>query len=66
VYKGEIVDMRTQKVLEPASVGTQAIQTATEGAVIILRIDDVIAAKGMGKGPGPGGPSSEYDDMSDM
>jgi chaperonin GroEL (HSP60 family) len=36
-------------------VGTQAIQSATEAAVMILRIDDVIAAKSGGAG-GPGGP----------
>ena len=41
-------------VLEPLSVLTQAIQSATEVASMILKIDDVIAASGLSKGgPGP-------------
>jgi archaeal chaperonin len=56
VYTGKIVDMRDQKVIEPIRVGRQAINSATDAAVLILRIDDVIAAKGMGPGAGaPGG-----------
>jgi len=52
VNKGDISNMKTQNILEPATVNIQAIRSATEGAVMILRIDDVIAAKG---GPGGGG-----------
>jgi archaeal chaperonin len=57
VFTGKIVDMKNEKVLEPIRVGKQAINSATEAAVMILRIDDVIASKGGagGKG-GPGGP----------
>jgi archaeal chaperonin len=56
VYTGKIVDMMDQKVIEPIRVGRQAINSATDAAVLILRIDDVIAAKGMGPGMGaPGG-----------
>ncbi len=51
---GKVADMKTEKVLEPARVSRQAIQSATDAAVMILRIDDVIASKG-GGGPGPGG-----------
>jgi len=58
VYTGDIVDMKKQNVLEPAVLGAQAIQTATEGAVMILRIDDVIAAKGGSRMPS--GPPSGY------
>ncbi len=47
---GEPVDMLKQGVLEPIRVKTQAINSATEAAVMILRIDDVIASKS-----GPGG-----------
>lgn len=53
VYTGNIIDMMKQKVIEPLKVGVQAITSATEAAVMILRIDDVIAAREM-KGPPPG------------
>ncbi|MBM4236908.1 MAG: thermosome subunit [Euryarchaeota archaeon] len=59
VYTGKVVDMVKQDVLEPFRVGKQAISSATDAAVMILRIDDVIASKGGSRaGPGmPGGPS---------
>ncbi|MFX1310886.1 MAG: thermosome subunit beta [Promethearchaeota archaeon] len=38
-------------VLEPLLVLTQAIQSATEVSSMILKIDDVIAASGLSKGP---------------
>ncbi|MCD6473474.1 MAG: TCP-1/cpn60 chaperonin family protein [Thermoplasmata archaeon] len=58
VYSGEIRDMKEAFVIEPLRVGVQAIKSATEAAIMILRIDDVIAAREMekGKGGGPGGP----------
>ena len=57
VFTGKIVDMKNERVLEPLRVGKQAINSATEAAVMILRIDDVIASKGGGGGKGgPGGP----------
>ncbi len=49
VYTGEAVDMLSAGVVEPLRVKTQAIASASEVAVMILRIDDVIAAKGLGK-----------------
>jgi thermosome len=49
VYKGEAVDMLKEGVVEPLRVKTQAIASASEVAVMILRIDDVIAAKGLSK-----------------
>ena len=60
VYGGNISDMKEANVLEPLRVGVQAIKSATDAAVMILRIDDVIAAKEIGKGKGgegmpPGG-----------
>jgi len=63
-YTGEVVDMEEDGVVEPLRVKTQAIESATEAAVMILRIDDVIAAgdlKGGGDDAGdddegPGGP----------
>lgn len=56
VYSGEVSDMEKLGVIEPIRVGKQAIDAATEAAVMILRIDDVIATKGS-KG-GAGGPGS--------
>jgi thermosome len=43
-YTGEVIDMNDKGVVEPLRVKTQAIESATEAAVMILRIDDVIAA----------------------
>lgn len=58
VINGKVTDMKKQKVFEPVRVDKQAIQSATDAAVMILRIDDVIAAKSGGGGAGgPGGPS---------
>jgi len=53
--------MEAEGVVEPLRVKTQAIESATEAAVMILRIDDVIAAgdlKGGGTDDGgdEGGP----------
>jgi thermosome len=57
VFTGKVVDMRKERVLEPIRVGRQALSSATDAAVMILRIDDVIASKGGSKGgKGPGGP----------
>ncbi|NHW23634.1 MAG: thermosome subunit, partial [Archaeoglobales archaeon] len=49
VDTGKVVDMKKRGVIEPLRVKTQAIQSATEVAVMILRVDDVIAAKGLEK-----------------
>jgi thermosome len=54
VYTGKVVDMTKEQVIEPIRVGKQAIESATDAAVMILRIDDVIASKGSAGGP-PGG-----------
>ncbi len=43
-YTGDAIDMESEGVVEPLRVKTQAIESATEAAVMILRIDDVIAA----------------------
>ncbi|CDK40221.1 thermosome [Halorubrum sp. AJ67] len=56
-----MIDMEAEGVVEPLRVKTQAIESATEAAVMILRIDDVIAAgdlKGGGSDDGgdEGGP----------
>ncbi len=54
VYSGEIRDMKKLNVLEPLRVKQQVVKSASEAASMILRIDDVIASKGVDKG-GPGG-----------
>jgi len=51
VYTGEVIDMLAKGVVEPLRVKTQAINSATESAVMILRIDDVIASVGGGEMP---------------
>ncbi|MCL4331404.1 MAG: TCP-1/cpn60 chaperonin family protein [Candidatus Thermoplasmatota archaeon] len=63
VFTGNVEDMEKVGVIEPIRVGKQAIEAATDAAVMILRIDDVIATKGSkggappSGGPGPGGDS---------
>ena len=47
VEEGGVMDMRAVNVLEPQRVVEQAIQSATETAIMILRIDDVISSKGV-------------------
>src|SRR6266581_4031222 len=62
VFSGKVSDMKKENVIEPIRVGSQAISSATDAAVMILRIDDVIAARageGGGKGPGKGGEGGE-------
>jgi len=54
VLQNKVSDMVAAKVIEPLRVKIQAIQSATEVASMILRIDDVIAARKMS--PPPGGP----------
>ena len=44
VFEGKVVDMWENFVVEPLRVKTQVINAATESAVMILRIDDIIAS----------------------
>lgn len=44
-YSGKVEDMKALNVIEPYRIGKQALNSATDAAVMILRIDDVIAAK---------------------
>ena len=56
VNTGEAKNMLDLNVIEPLRVKTQAIESATEVAGMILRIDDVIASKKSPQMPGgPGG-----------
>jgi chaperonin GroEL (HSP60 family) len=52
VFTGKVVDMRTQGVIEPLKIKTQAIKSAAEAAEMILRIDDIINAGKLDKGAG--------------
>jgi len=52
---GKPVEMLKLGVVEPLRVKTQAVNSAAEAAVMILRIDDVIASKSGGPGSMPGG-----------
>jgi thermosome subunit len=51
VYEGKVIDMWEAGVVEPLRVKTQAINAAAESAVMILRIDDIIASRQGGAGP---------------
>ncbi len=53
VFAAKATDMLAAGVIEPMRVKTQAISSAAEAAVMILRIDDVIASSGKGSGPSP-------------
>tara|TARA_B110000444_G_scaffold195038_1_gene185465 strand:- start:21361 stop:22983 length:1623 start_codon:yes stop_codon:yes gene_type:complete len=55
VEDGGVMDMRAANVLEPQRVVEQAIQSATETAIMILRIDDVISSKSVSGGDMMGG-----------
>ncbi|HHV25043.1 MAG: thermosome subunit beta [Methanosarcina sp.] len=51
VFEGKVVDMWENFVVEPLRVKTQVINAATESAVMILRIDDIIASTRAAPGP---------------
>lgn len=58
VFKGKIVDLSSRDVYEPLSVKNQVINSGTEAACMILRIDDIISAGApKGAAPPPGGGS---------
>ncbi|MBI3027882.1 TCP-1/cpn60 chaperonin family protein, partial [Candidatus Woesearchaeota archaeon] len=67
VFTGKVTDSWKKGVIEPLKIKTQAVSSASEVAVMILRIDDVIASAGGSKGKGPqmppggmGGEDVEY------
>ncbi len=51
-YTGKIEDMWKNGIVEPLRVKVQAVNSATETAIMILRIDDVLAAAGGEGGEG--------------
>jgi len=62
VYEGGVADMNEAQVFEPSRVVEQAIQSASETAVMILRIDDVISSRAGSPMPDGG----EFDGMGMM
>ena len=60
IISGEPADMVAQGVVEPLKVKTQAIKSAAEAATMVLRVDDVIAAKREEMKPKPGQSPHDY------
>jgi T-complex protein 1 subunit gamma len=56
---GKIVDMKTYGVWEPLAVKEQSVKTAVESACLLLRVDDIVAAKSAKQGSGPIGGGGE-------
>ena len=54
VFSGKVMDAMKDGVIEPLKIKTQAVSSAAEVAVMIMRIDDVIASASNGAPP-PGG-----------
>ncbi|HID25036.1 MAG TPA: thermosome subunit, partial [Thermoplasmata archaeon] len=64
VFTGEVDDMLENNVIEPLRVSVQEVQAAAEAATMILRIDDVIAAKTKEEKPS-GGSKEETSGMDE-
>lgn len=60
IKTGKAADMTEQGVVEPLKVKIQAIKSATAAATLVLRVDDVIAAKVEGLKPKPGQSPHDY------
>jgi thermosome len=64
VFTGKIKNMLDLNIVEPLRVKQQVIKSATEAANMILKIDDLIAAKGMEKeAKGPKKPEEPPSDL---
>ncbi|VVB71530.1 Thermosome subunit [uncultured archaeon] len=60
IISGQPSDMLAEGVVEPLKVKTQAIKSAAEAATMVLRVDDVIAAKKEEMKPKPGQSPHDY------
>ena len=58
VFTGKLMNSLEEGVIEPLKIKTQAVSSASEVAILILRIDDVIAA-----GPAHDNSREEHPDM---
>jgi len=56
VMEGGIGDMIKLGVIEPLKIKTQAINSATDAAIMILRIDDIVSASKLDRGGMPSMP----------
>lgn len=52
LFTNKIEDVLDSRIIEPYKIKSQAINSASEVAIMILRIDDVIASTGSSKGGG--------------
>ncbi len=66
VFDGQTKDMMKAGVVEPLRIKEQAIMSASEAAIMILRIDDVIAASGISKNKGMGDDDMDMAGMGGM
>jgi len=66
VYDEGVIDMMGEGVVEPTVVKEQAIKSGIEVTSMILRIDDVVAAKSGGPDMGAGGPPGGMDEDMDI
>ena len=66
VFSGKIVDMKEDGVIEPLRVKVQALQSAGEAAEMILRIDDMIAARNALTSTGPDESGNDESGMPPM
>ena len=66
VYGEGVIDMMGEGVVEPTVVKEQAIKSGIEVASMILRIDDVLAAKSGGPDMGAGGPPGGMNEDMDI
>jgi archaeal chaperonin len=55
VFSGKVMDAWKKGVIEPLKIKTQAVSSAAEVAIMILRIDDVIQSTGSKEPAGPPG-----------
>lgn len=49
VFTGKVIDMKAAGVVEPKRVKRQAIQSSSETAMILIRVDDMMVSKGAGQ-----------------
>lgn len=59
-FSGEPLDMLEKGVVEPLNVKIQALKSAAEAASMVLRVDDVLAAKREEMKPKPGQSPHDY------
>jgi thermosome len=54
VYEGKVVDMLSDGVIEPLRSKRQSIQSASETAIMLIRVDDMMITQPGGRGGMPG------------